>query len=239
MSIPLDGKLSAPRMLVFITRVEEEKKLEEIFDTMHIPICYQCRGQGTAPSELMDIFGLGGTTRLITIGFLPKFAVKELFEKTEQRFVFHQRGGGIAITLPVTGLQTPLFQMLNDESRAMVEKRIRERTEGDMAEIHEKSGYNVIWTSLAAGYSDQVVDTARAAGAKGGTILRGRRRNSESISQHLGISMQDEQDFVMIVVPREKKSEVMAAICNVCGLHTQAHGTVFSLPVGDAIGLEE
>ena len=108
MSIPLDGKLSAPRMLVFITRVEEEKKLEEIFDTMHIPICYQCRGQGTAPSELMDIFGLGGTTRLITIGFLPKFAVKELFEKTEQRFVFHQRGGGIAITLPVTGLQTSI-----------------------------------------------------------------------------------------------------------------------------------
>ena len=99
MSVPLDGKLSAPRMIVFITRTEEDKKLEEIFDSMHIPICYQCRGQGTAPSELMDIFGLGGTARLITISFLPKFAVKELFEKTEKRFAFHQRGGGIVITL--------------------------------------------------------------------------------------------------------------------------------------------
>ena len=98
---------SAPRMIVFITRTEEDKKLEEIFDSMHIPICYQCRGQGTAPSELMDIFGLGGTARLITISFLPKFAVKELFEKTEKRFAFHQRGGGIVITIPVTGLQKP------------------------------------------------------------------------------------------------------------------------------------
>ena len=239
MSVPLDGKLSAPRMIVFITRTEEDKKLEEIFDSMHIPICYQCRGQGTAPSELMDIFGLGGTARLITISFLPKFAVKELFEKTEKRFAFHQRGGGIVITIPVTGLQSPLFHMLNEESRTMVEKRIEERIKGDMAEIHEKSGYNVIWVSVAAGYSDQVIDTARAAGAKGGTILRGKRRNSEIISQHFGISMQDEQDFVLIVVPREGKSEVMSAICNTCGLHTPAHGTVFSLPVDDAIGLEE
>ena len=31
----------------------------------------------------------------------------------------------------------------------------------------------------------------------------------------------------------------MTAICNACGLHTPAHGIVLSLPVDDAIGLEE
>ena len=50
MSIPQEEKLTAPRMVIFVTRVEEEKELEEIFDSMHIPICYQCRGRGTAPS---------------------------------------------------------------------------------------------------------------------------------------------------------------------------------------------
>ncbi len=239
MNIPQDAKLSAPRMFIFITRVEDEKKLEGIFDSMHIPISFQCRGQGTAPSELMDIFGFGGTTRLITIGFLPKYAVKELFKKTGQQILFHQRGGGIVITVPITGLQSPLFHMMNEESRTIIEKRIKERIEGDMAEIHEKSGFNVIWASVAVGYSDEVIDTARNAGAKGGTILRGRRRNSEHISQHFGISLQDEQDFVMIVVPREKKNDVMSAICNSCGLHTPAHGTVISLPIDDAVGLEE
>lgn len=239
MSIPREGKRSAPRMVIFIMHAEDEKKIEGIFDSMHIPIFYQCRGQGTAPSEIMDIFGFGGTTRLITIGLLPKFAVKELFEKAGRQLSFYQRGGGIVITIPITGLQSPLYHMLNDESRAIVEKRINERIEGDMAEIHEKSEYNVIWVSVAAGYSDQVIDTARAAGAKGGTILRGRRQNSEHVSQHLGIPMQDEQDFVMIVAPRAKKGEIMSAICNACGLRTPAHGTVISLPVDDAIGLEE
>ncbi len=232
-------KHSALRMVIFITRVEEEKKIAGIFDSMHIPISYQCRGQGTAPSEILDIFGLGGTTRLITMSILPKFAVKELFERTSQQFSFHKKGGGIAVTIPITGLQSPLFHLLNDEALAMTEQRIKERINRDMAEIQEKSGYNVIWVSVAAGYSDQVIDTARDAGAKGGTILRGRRKNSKSLSQHFGIPMQDEQDFVLIVAPRHRKSEIMSAICSSCGLHTPAHGTVFSLPVDEAIGLEE
>ena len=89
------------------------------------------------------------------------------------------------------------------------------------------------------GYRDDVIDAAREAGAKGGTILKGRRRNSERVSQHLGISMQEEQDFVVIVVPREQKTQIMSAICTSCGLKTPAHGVVLSLPVEEAIGLEQ
>ena len=239
MSIPLAEKYSAPRLIVFITRPEDERKLEDIFDTMHIPICFQCRGQGTAPSELLDIFGLGGTTRIISIGVMPKVVMPELFKEIARKLYFHQRGGGIVITLPITGLQSPMLHLLNDEARAQTEQRIKERIKGDMEEIHEKSHYSVIWVSVAAGYCDEVVDTARAAGAKGGTILRGRRRNLEHVSQNFGIPLQDEQEFVLIVIPKEKKNEVMTAICNACGLHTPAHGIIFSLPVDDAIGLEE
>ena len=48
------------RMLITITREEEEKRLEEVLQSMHIPIFFQARGQGTAPSEILDLFGLGG-----------------------------------------------------------------------------------------------------------------------------------------------------------------------------------
>ena len=104
-------------------------------------------------------------------------------------------------------------------------------------EINEKSEYAVIWVSVASGYSDDVVDAARNAGAKGGTVMKGRRRSSEQVSHHFGISMQEEQDFVMIVVPRDKKSETMAAITSVCGLGTDAHGVVLALPVDEVMGL--
>ena len=228
-----------PRLLLFITRTEDEKRLEALLDEVHVPIFYQCRGKGTAPSEMLDIFGLSGSVRLITLGILPKFLVPNTLKKIGRQLYFHQRGGGIVVTLPVTGLQTPVFQTLNEETRDQLAQQIKERIERDMAEMHEHSNYSMIWVSVANGYSDDVIDAAQTAGAKGGTILKGRRRNSEHVSQHLGISIQDEQDFVLIVVPREKKAAITSAITTACGLRTPAHGVVCSLPVDEAVGLEE
>ena len=78
--------------------------------------------------------------------------------------------------------------------------------------------YSVIWVSAVSGCSDDVIDTARAAGAKGGTVLHGRRRSSEKAQQHLGLPMQEEQEFIMIVVEKEKKCTVMKALNEACGV---------------------
>ena len=166
MSTLQEEKPAALRLIIFIMREEDEKKLEAMLDSMCVPIWYQCRGQGTAPSEIMDIFGLGGTLRLLTIGLLPKTDANEVLKKMGEKFSFHQKGRGIALTIPITGLQTPMLQILQQEVRRDIDQReikrkIQERIKGDMAEIHEKLKYNVIWVSVAAGYSDQVVDTAR------------------------------------------------------------------------------
>ncbi len=61
------------------------------------------RGYGTAPSEMLDIFGLSGSGRLLTIGLLPKFLVRDLLDALQQRIPLHKRGGGIVLTIPITG----------------------------------------------------------------------------------------------------------------------------------------
>ena len=43
----------------------------------------------------------------------------------------------------------------------------------------------------------------------------------------------------MIVAPREKKGDILSAISAACGLRSEAHGLVLSLPVEDAVGLED
>ncbi len=222
-----------PRLVIAITREEDQKKLEEVLDSMNAPLCFQFRGKGTAPSEMMDIFGLRGTTRLLTGALMPKSLVQPLFETMDRQLSFRHRGGGIAITIPVSGCQSHVLQILNNAAR----DEIKEALKGDEEEMKEKSEYSLVWVSVASGYSDDVVDAARNAGAKGGTVIKGRRRSSEQVSHHFGISMQEEQDFVMIVVPREKKNETMAAITSVCGLGTDAHGVVLALPVDDVMGL--
>ena len=66
----------APRMVLIITNHEYRRKLEQTFQNFRIPIYYQCQGYGTAPSEMLDIFGLSGSGRLLTIGLLPKFLLE-------------------------------------------------------------------------------------------------------------------------------------------------------------------
>ena len=224
-----------PRMVITITREEDQKKLEEVFDSMDIPMCFQFRGKGTATSEMMDIFGLRGTTRLLTGAFLSKTQVKPLFEMMNKQLSFRHKGGGIAITVPMIGMQSCVLELVNNENQDETEKALK----GEETEMKEKSGYALIWVSVTGGYSDDVVDAARNAGAKGGTVMKGRRRSSERTSHHFGISMQEEQEFVMIVVPREKKNDTMSAIMDACGLNTKAHGVVWSLPVDEVMGLAD
>ncbi len=229
----LEEKKIPFRMMISITHLGDEKKIDKVMDSLHIPISYRCRGQGTAPSEILDILGFRGTGRLLTISFLPKFKVKKVFGQMSEKMSFRKKGGGIVLTIPITGLQNSLFRMLSDENKESVKRGL----EGDKAEMKEHSMYSMIWVSVASGYSDEVIDAARMAGAKGGTVMKGRRRGSEHISHYFGIALQEEQDFVMIVVPNGKKPQIMTAISQSCGLKTEAHGVLCSLPVDDIIGL--
>ena len=47
MSASQEGKPAALRLMIFIMREEDEKKLEAMLDSMYVPIWYQCRGRGT------------------------------------------------------------------------------------------------------------------------------------------------------------------------------------------------
>ena len=113
-----------PRILISITSTQSEKLLKKCFDALRIPIFYQCRAQGTAPSEILDILGMRESARLITVSFLPRFSVPAVFEAMENELSVKRRGGGIVFTVPVTGIQTPIFSMLNEEAKE------KNRTEG-------------------------------------------------------------------------------------------------------------
>ena len=157
----------APRMVLIITNHEYRRKLEQTFQNFRIPIYYQCQGYGTAPSEMLDIFGLSGSGRLLTIGLLPKFLVRDLLDALQQRIPLHKRGGGIVLTIPITGLQRPMLQLLNDQMRETIEQKIEERVDSDMSDMQTSAGYAAIWVALSNGYSSDAIDAARSAGAMG------------------------------------------------------------------------
>ena len=78
------------------------------------------------------------------------------------------------------------------------------------------------------------MDTARKAGARGGTIIRGRWVGDESFAQSRGItSLQAEKELIFIVVATEIRNKVMEAINREHGLESEAGAMV------SAIGIEQ
>ena len=84
-----------------------------------------------------------------------------------------------------------------------------------------------------------VKDVAREAGAGGGTVVHSRRIGNKEAMGFWGMSIQEEKEMLFIVTENDSKLEIMQAIGERCGMHSEAKGLVLSLPIDTVIGLEE
>ncbi|MDR2822838.1 MAG: hypothetical protein LBV58_04825 [Acholeplasmatales bacterium] len=87
------------------------------------------------------------------------------------------------------------------------------------------------------GFADDVVASARHAGARGATILHGRGSATPEMTKFLGITIFPDKDLLLIVSKKEAKEIIMKTIMVDQGNEKDAHAICFSLPVSDALGL--
>lgn len=231
----MDRKIFPLRLLFMITDTGTEKRIDRLFTDMKLPVYYQFKGQGTAKTEILDICGMQGRSRLITLSVVPRQAVERIFERADTIFHMKKRGKGVAVTVPVTGIQERILELLKEE----VSEQIKKTIESDVLKMKEESLYTMILTAVRAGYSDEVIDAAGKAGANGGSVIRARRQGNEEMVRFLGIPLQEELDLVVIIVRKEKKAAVMESIGSACGLKTEAKGIVVAAPIDAALGLQE
>ncbi len=97
--------------------------------------------------------------------------------------------------------------------------------------------YEMITCIVNAGFTDTVMDAAKAAGAGGGTVIHGRGTANKEAEQFFKITVQPEKDIVMLIVPAKIKDKVLHAIYKNAGLNKEGQGIAFSIPVNQAIGL--
>lgn len=88
------------------------------------------------------------------------------------------------------------------------------------------------------GYSEAVMDAARANGAGGGTVLHSRSVSNEQIMSFWGLGVQEEKEIVLIVSENENKLKIMQSISEKCGVRSEAKGIIVSIPIDNVIGLE-
>lgn len=97
--------------------------------------------------------------------------------------------------------------------------------------------YKVIFAIVNDGYSDLVMNAARAQGARGGTLIGARGTGNKEIEQFFGIVITPEKQIVMILVDKTIADNVLSAINKEAGMATKGQGIAFALPVSDVVGL--
>lgn len=103
----------------------------------------------------------------------------------------------------------------------------------------EEHNHELIVCIVNAGFSQNVMEAARGAGAKGGTILRARGSANPEAEEFFSINIQPDKEVLMILVPKAIKDDVLKAIYKDCGLADEAKGIAFSLPVNRTTTIKE
>ncbi len=122
---------------------------------------------------------------------------------------------GKAILLDVTGM---LFRVPGQEREEQEREKIM-------------SGYQLITIIVNQGYADDVMATARRAGAHGGTIVGARGTGTEDDVKFFGISLVPEKEMILIVAANEDVPKILAAVEEEPNIKQPGGGIVFHLNI--------
>ncbi len=221
-------KREAFRIVALITTPKLADKATEVLLNEGIPIENRLHAVGTAPNKIMDILGLGSIDKIVIFSVMPKNLSRQVLKKLAKVLMLGMANSGIAFSLPLSGTSGAYVKMFD---------------EGDYPEIRKDGStvsdekYSMIAVNVNRGYSNQVMDAAREAGASGGNVITSRRIANEAVTAKWGLGNQEEKEIVLIVAKDESKVDIMKKITEKCGISTEAKAMVFSMPIDQVEGL--
>jgi len=193
------------------------------------------RAMGTANSEILDLLGIGSTEKALVTCLEQEVGIPVLLREVRKKLKSFGPGAGIAFTVPLSAINDPVLLIFKQS--IMKNEKIAAGDADEGANMSEKITHDLIMCIVNHGNSDEVMNTARAAGATGGTVINARGQAHQGAVKFFGVSVQSEREMILLLTKREKKVPIMQAISQTHGLNSEAQGIVFSLPVDNVMGL--
>ncbi len=213
-------------MLLSIVERDKGKKLIKELESQNIKVNFQTVGFGTAPTEMMDIFGLGTKDKDIVISLGAESDVKEMMSRFGTAFESHSKFGGLMIILELSAASRILTEILHFDNIKNIEKG-----NDNMKNEHHN---NLVIISVNEGYSDNVMQVARRAGATGGTVIKGRLADVEQFAELNNSKADEEREILCILAPLNASKQIMEDVNKEFGLTSSANGIVFAVPTEKA-----
>ena len=215
-------------LYLFITIIKKSdgKEFLDFFLEHKVSPIYSTIGHGMASSKTLSLLGLEQTEKLVVQSIVTTAKMYELKSALTKTMSIDLPDRGIAVAVPLSSIASKrvlehiLAEQATDEENQVITER--------------KIDMELIIAICIKGNSDKIMNAAREAGARGGTVVKAKGTASGS-DMFFGMAISDEKEIIYIVARKEEKSDIMKAIAS----YTNEHGThpiTFSLPVTETAG---
>ena len=218
------------QLVMAITDRDKTETVIGIFRECNVFTTDVVLGTGTAPMEILDYLYLSPNEKAVVLGVVTNAGLAPLLKAFKKKLYIDIPGNGIVATVPLNSIggKRSLEYILDGQTLGSGEK------ENNMS---IKTDHELIFVIANEGYSDMIMDAARAAGAGGGTVIKAKGTGAEYSKKFFGFSIATEKEIHLLVTPAQGRNAIMKAIMENAGLDSKAQAIVFSMPVSNAIGL--
>ena len=102
----------------------------------------------------------------------------------------------------------------------------------------KKIGFQLIIVIVNSGFSEIIMNAARDAGARGGTITHCRGTSNEALEKKYGVYLTPDKEMILIVVKNAICDDILKAVYEASGKNNPGQCIAFSLPVENVVGMK-
>ena len=170
-------------------------------------------GRGTAENSIIQLLGLGDKSKDIVYILVEEEICHNVLDKIKES-TQNKKNFGIVFTIDINNfLRSGSIKNLENENLG-VEKM--------------NDSYEIINVIVNKGYAEDAMAAARKAGAGGGTIINARGTAKEGDAKFFGIEIVPEKEMLLILVPKDRKDEIIKAISDLPCLNKAGSGILFT-----------
>ncbi|MBS7310524.1 MAG: transcriptional regulator [Treponema sp.] len=177
------------------------------------------RGRETSENGLVQLLGFGDVTKDITYNIVASSDAMTVIDAINKVTEYKKKKFGILFSMDVGE-----FFKAGTNCGCSAEKGEKTMSE---------SNYQMINVIVNKGYAEDAMSAARKAGAGGGTIINARGTAKEGDEKFFGTEIVPEKDMLIILVPSEKKDDIVKAIMDLKCFQKPGTGIVFCNGVQD------
>jgi len=210
--------------VIAIVNPDVSERMNSICASLELPLSIELRGRGTATKSMLDLLGLSEREYHIIMTVASREKTALIVDEARRQLYIDAPGHGIIVATPIksVGGGNTLSYLSGGN------------TPTGAPDINYN--YEIVLAIANEGHTDAVMDAAREAGARGGTVLHGKGTGSKDAEKFFKVSIASEKEVIMIVAKSSEKAEIMRSIVNKAGIGTEAGAVVMSLPVSAVAG---